>query len=84
LAAARLRSRWVLSDGCPVVKVHFSFGFALQTGHGTDKIRLCVSGLVCTFLVFSIVNPRNGQFCSLGERMQRTRNQAADFRITLM
>jgi hypothetical protein len=42
-----------------------------QTGHGTDKIRLCVSGLVSTFLVFSIVNDGNGQFCSLAERTRR-------------
>jgi len=48
LAAARPRSRCVLSDGCPVVSVHFSFGLALQTGHRTDSIRLCVSGPVPT------------------------------------
>ena len=48
LAAARARSRCVLFEGCPVVRVHFSFGLALHAGHGTDNIRLCVSCPVCT------------------------------------
>ncbi len=49
LAAARPRSRCVLSDGCPVVRVHLSFGLALHTGHRTDIIRFCESCPVSTF-----------------------------------
>jgi len=37
-----------------VVIVHFSLGFALHTGHFTDKICFFESGPVCTFIVFGI------------------------------
>ena len=44
LAAARLRERCVFSEGCPVLNVHLSSGFAPQDGQQTDK--LCRSDLV--------------------------------------
>jgi hypothetical protein len=65
LAAAR-RARCVLADGCPVLRVHFSFGFARHIGQRTDNICRNVrsSGFIRT--LFSIARVRNGQSCSLG------------------
>lgn len=40
LAAARPRSRCVFCEGCPVVRVHLSFGFAPHTGQRTDNVWL--------------------------------------------
>lgn len=38
LAAARLREWRVFSEGCPVLNVHLSPGFAPQEGQQTDKL----------------------------------------------
>jgi hypothetical protein len=43
LAASTARLACVLTDGWPVVSVHFSFDLALHTGHGTDNIRFNAS-----------------------------------------
>src|ERR1700733_11749218 len=49
LAAAKVRARCVLTDGCPVVSVHFSPGIARHIGHRTDNICRRVSLSVSTF-----------------------------------
>lgn len=65
LAAAR-RARCVLADGCPVLSVHFSFGFARHIGQRTDNICRNVRSSGFTRTLFSIAHVRNGQSCSLG------------------
>jgi len=52
LAAARSRSRWVLAEGCPVLALHCSFGFAPHIGQPTDSIcfNLSFSGFTATEL----------------------------------
>ena len=38
LAAACSRARCVFAEGCPVVRVHCSFGLARHIGQRTDKM----------------------------------------------
>jgi len=63
LAAAR-RARWVLADGCPVLRVHFSFGFARHVGQRTDNICRNVRSSGFTRTLFNIAHLRDGQSCS--------------------
>ena len=66
LAANSSRSRCVLRDGCPVLSLHFSFGFAPHMGQRTDNICPNVSFPDFTPLFISIANLRDDQSCSLG------------------
>lgn len=68
LAATRPRSRCVLSDGCPVVRVHLSFGLALHTGHRTDSSASVKDDLFPRFVVFIVAAFEDGQFCSFRDR----------------
>jgi hypothetical protein len=52
-----------------VVSIHFCFGLARHTGHGTDKIRFCVSCPVSMVIVFIAARFGDGQFCSFSDRL---------------
>jgi hypothetical protein len=62
LAAANSRSRCVLVDGCPVLRVHFALGLAPHMGQRTDKICPNVSFSGFASLLFDIAN-LSGQSC---------------------
>lgn len=64
LAAASVRARCVLAEGCPVVSVHFSFGFARHMGQRTDNI-CCKVSSASILLLFAIANHKCGQSCCL-------------------
>jgi len=63
LAAATLRSLCVLAHGCPVLRVHFSFGLARHTGQRTDNICRNVSFLGLVLVLFNIITFENRQLC---------------------
>jgi hypothetical protein len=63
LAAASSRLRCVLADGCPVLKVHFSFGLAPHMGQRTDNIWSSVSFSGFTAILFNIANRRDVRSC---------------------
>jgi hypothetical protein len=65
LAAANSRARCVLTHGCPVLRVHRSFGLALHIGHRTDNIRRKVSFSASTLLLFGSAGLKDVQSCSV-------------------
>lgn len=81
LAAARARSRWVFSDGWPVVRVHFSRGLALHTGHRTDNIRRFESCPVSMLLVFIVATCEDGQSSSFVFSRDQNRNQRENMHL---
>jgi hypothetical protein len=72
LAAARLRARCVLAEGCPVLRVHRSFGFARHMGQRTDNMCRNVSFSGSTLILFNTAKAEDGQFCS--PRFNRPQN----------
>src|ERR1700683_5282381 len=66
LAAANVLARCVLTHGCPVLRVHCSFGRARHVGQRTDKICRSVNFEVFTFPLFDSARSIDGQLCSVG------------------
>jgi hypothetical protein len=58
-AAASFRARCVLTHGCPVVRVHRSFGLARHIGQRTDKMRRKLSFSVVTFIILQRCQSEN-------------------------
>src|ERR1700683_976828 len=64
LAAATPRARCVLAEGCPVLRVHLSLGFARHIGQRTANICRNVSFSGCTLTLFNSAHLKDGQSCS--------------------
>ena len=57
-----------MADGCPVLRVHLSFGKARHMGQRTDKICLWVRVSGATPILFNIAELRDGQSCAQKSR----------------
>ncbi len=71
LAAARVLARCVLTLGCPVLRVHCSFGLARHIGQRTDRMCRSVRCSMATFPLFDAARRINGQLCSVGSSRRR-------------